>query len=145
MNPPYCDLTPISFQNNSVGILDYVWDFGDGLTSYLDNPTHQFPAVGTYNVTLTATNPVTGCVDSIMQPIYIAPSPNASFSYSDSIGCGLLNVIYTAQTYNASWNYLWNFGNGQSTTQVGQVGYQFTEQGCYDITLNKKRVTQPKD
>jgi gliding motility-associated-like protein len=76
-----------------------------------------------------------------MQPVTIAPTPNPDFSYSDSIGCGLLNVVYTAAVYNPSWNYVWNFGNGTSTEQVGQVGYQFTQQGCYDISLT---VTNPQ-
>ncbi len=141
INPPYCDLSPISFQNTSDPQMDYFWEFGDGASSFVTNPTHQFPAVGTYNVNLTVTNPNTGCMDSIMQPVTIAPTPNPDFSYSDSIGCGLLNVVYTAAVYNPSWNYVWNFGNGTSTEQVGQVGYQFTQQGCYDISLT---VTNPQ-
>jgi gliding motility-associated-like protein len=135
LNPPYCDLTPIAFQNMSVGAYDYNWDFNDGSNAFVSNPTHQFPSVGTYNVVLTATDPNTGCIDSVMQPVTIAPTPNPDFSYSDSIGCGMLNVFYTAAVYNTSWNYVWNFGNGASTEQVGQVGYQFTQQGCYDISL----------
>lgn len=140
LNPPYCDLTPIAFQNMSVGAYDYNWDFDDGISAFVSNPTHQFPSVGTYNVVLTATDPNTGCIDSVMQPVTIAPTPNPDFSYSDSIGCGLLDVVYTAAVYNPSWNYVWNFGNGTSTEQVGQVGYQFTQQGCYDISLT---VTNP--
>jgi gliding motility-associated-like protein len=141
INPPYCDLSPISFQNTSDPQMDYFWEFGDGASSFVTNPTHQFPAVGTYNVNLTVTNPNSGCTDSIMHPLTIAPTPNPDFSYSDSIGCGLLNVVYTAAVYNTSWNYVWNFGNGASTQQVGQVGYQFTQQGCYDISLT---VTNPQ-
>jgi len=136
LNPPYCDLSPIAFQNNSAGVYDYLWDFGDGASLYLAAPTHQFPAVGTYNVTLTATDPFTGCVDSVMQPLTISPSPNPDFSYSDSIGCGLLDVVFTSDVYNPSWQYTWNFGNGATTQQLGQVGYQYTENGCYDISLS---------
>jgi len=135
INPPFCDLNPISFQNNSVGILDYTWNFGDGLISYLNNPTHQFPSVGTFNVQLNATNPLTGCTDSIMHPIIISPSPDANFDYSDSVGCDILDVIYTASSYNPTWSYVWDFGNGESTQQVGSVGYQFDEEGCYDVSL----------
>ena len=141
LNPPYCDLTPIAFQNMSVGAYDYNWDFDDGSSAFVSNPTHQFPSQGTYNVVLTATDPNTGCIDSVMQPVTISPTPNPDFSYSDSIGCGLLDVVYTAAVYNPSWNYVWNFGNGTSTEQVGQVGYQFTQQGCYDISLT---VTNPQ-
>lgn len=141
LNPPFCDLSPISFQNNSTVGFDYAWNFGDGGSSFLASPSHQFPAVGTYNVLLTVTNPNTGCEDSLNQIVTIAPTPNANFSYSDSIGCGILDVLYTAAVYNPSWNYVWNFGNGISTEQVGQVGYQFNEQGCYDISLT---VTNPQ-
>jgi gliding motility-associated-like protein len=141
LNPPYCDLTPIAFQNNSVGVYDYLWHFGDGTNSYVSNPTHQFPAVGSYNVTLVATDPFTGCTDSTMQPVSITPSPNPGFSYSDSIGCGLLDVVFTADVYNPSWNYQWSFGNGATTQQVGQVGYQYTANGCYDVSLS---VTNPQ-
>jgi gliding motility-associated-like protein len=141
LNPPYCDLTPIAFQNTSVGAYDYLWNFGDGTNSYLSNPSHQFPAVGSYNVTLVATDPYTGCSDSTMQPVSISPSPNPGFSYSDSIGCGLLDVVFTADVYNASWNYQWTFGNGATTQQVGQVGYQYTTNGCYDVSLT---VTNPQ-
>lgn len=135
INPPYCDLNPISFSNNSVGILDYTWSFGDGLISYLNNPIHQFPSVGTFNIQLNATNPLTGCTDSIMHPIVISPSPNANFSYSDSLGCDLLDVIYTPLSFNPTWDYLWNFGNGATTLQAGPVGYQFDAPGCYDVSL----------
>jgi len=136
LNPPYCDLTPIAFQNNSIGTYDYLWQFGDGTNSYLENPTHQFPAVGSYNVTLVATDPLSGCIDSTMVPVNISPSPNPGFSYSDSIGCGLLDVVFTADVYNPTWNYQWSFGDGATTQQVGQVGYQYGNAGCYDISLS---------
>ncbi len=34
----------------------WLWDFGDGVTSTLQNPTHTYSAVGSYTVSLTATN-----------------------------------------------------------------------------------------
>jgi len=41
------------FQNTSIGGLSYFWDFGDGTTSTLENPTHTFPSEGFYEVCLT--------------------------------------------------------------------------------------------
>lgn len=49
----------VVFTNTSTGIppLSYEWDFGDGVgTSTEANPTYQYTAAGTYNVTLTVTN-----------------------------------------------------------------------------------------
>lgn len=41
------------FQNTSIGGDSYLWDFGDGTTSTLENPTHTFPSEGFYEVCLT--------------------------------------------------------------------------------------------
>lgn len=46
----------------------YSWDFGDGTTSNLANPSHRFYLIGTGNqnftIKLTVTNKTTGCVNS---------------------------------------------------------------------------------
>ncbi|MES2892842.1 MAG: PKD domain-containing protein [Bacteroidota bacterium] len=54
---------PANFNNFSSGAVSYVWDFGDGSTSTLVNPSHQFGATGVYNVCLLATN-IAGCTDT---------------------------------------------------------------------------------
>ncbi len=41
----------VSFENNSLGS-QFFWDFGDGFTSYLENPIHEYTSPGTYIVTL---------------------------------------------------------------------------------------------
>jgi len=38
------------------GITVWLWNFGDGITSTLQNPAHTYTASGTYSVSLTATN-----------------------------------------------------------------------------------------
>lgn len=73
--------------SNAIG---YAWDFGDGGTSALANPTHVYATGGTYNVTLTVdncilnnaqTNPVTVTGSSIaeagglMNEVTVFPNP----------------------------------------------------------------------
>lgn len=41
---------------NTGDILTYHWDFGDGKTSTVQNPTHQYSTAGNYTVTLTVTD-----------------------------------------------------------------------------------------
>lgn len=58
--------TEVSFTNTTVGAVNYMWDFGDGIDSVtVSNPTHNFPNDQTagYIVTLYAYSPI-GCVDS---------------------------------------------------------------------------------
>lgn len=44
----------ISFINNTVDGVTYVWDFGDNETSTQENPKHEYSETGDYTITLTA-------------------------------------------------------------------------------------------
>jgi len=46
----------VSFTNLSNNADSYLWDFGDGTTSTLTNPQHQYTKKGSFTVKLTATN-----------------------------------------------------------------------------------------
>lgn len=46
----------VTFTNLSSGADSYLWNFGDSDTSTDENPTHVYDDVGTYSVTLEATN-----------------------------------------------------------------------------------------
>ena len=46
----------VVFTNTSTDADSYMWDFGDGITDTLDNPTHVYAAGGTFAVTLWAFN-----------------------------------------------------------------------------------------
>jgi len=43
----------VEFTNHSFNGVSYLWDFGDGDTSTLENPIHTYQNYGTYHVTLT--------------------------------------------------------------------------------------------
>jgi gliding motility-associated-like protein len=53
----------VAFSNKTIGSDSLVWDFGDGDTSLVDNPVHQYDSVGTFTVTLIA-NKNTDCSDT---------------------------------------------------------------------------------
>ncbi len=78
----------VQFNNLSQNAISYYWDFGDGNTSTLENPSHTYAAPGTYYVSLNASNScdgdqyfdtihITGSgVKEIMQTnLYIYPNP----------------------------------------------------------------------
>ncbi len=55
----YIDYEPgevVSFVNNSSNAREYIWDFGDGITSNDINPTHYYKKEGIYTVSLSAIN-----------------------------------------------------------------------------------------
>ena len=50
-------VNPVQFTDQTTNLpTSWLWDFGDGGTSTLQNPSHQYAATGSYNVTLAATN-----------------------------------------------------------------------------------------
>lgn len=68
-------------------ILDtFHWDFGDGTTSNIENPTHTYTAPGNYNVTFTISNTL-GCSNTTTYPVTVYSAPTANVSYSSSAYC----------------------------------------------------------
>ena len=65
--------TNVTFTNTSSGATTFAWDFGDGGTSTLQNPTHTYNSNGSYTVKLVCTQ-TGGCgsgIDSLVQTNYI--------------------------------------------------------------------------
>jgi PKD repeat protein len=79
----------ISFTNQSTGYDSCVWDFGDGTTTSLNNPSHIYNLPGAYSVTLVAYNNQNGCSTGITknQYINILPYPSVSITVDDSSTC----------------------------------------------------------
>ena len=70
----------INMSTSSTSISTYFWDFGDGNTSTLENPTHIFSSGGTYVVSLVVTD-TNGCSDTIQNTTNVLDNPNVYFSY----------------------------------------------------------------
>jgi gliding motility-associated-like protein len=135
INPILCEQSLINFQNNSVGPLAYTWAFGDNDSSFLFNPVHEYANFGSYLVTLSAIDQITGCVNQDSQTLIIHETPEPDFILSDSEACGSLDVVFNALDLNPTWDYQWNFGDGASSNQFGLAGHQFVTNGCFDVSL----------
>lgn len=130
-----CPNQVINFSDSSTGpTLSYQWNFGDGNTSILANPTHTYAADGLYTITLIVTDQY-GCQDTMVKPDYIRiASPHADFLLSDSLStCPPLFVNFT----NTSLNYAsinWDFGDGTST-QTPDPSHFYSTPGTYYAKL----------
>src|ERR1043166_9718987 len=86
---PVSDCSPIvvQFTDQSTGNpSQWKWDLGNGVISFLQNPSTTYFNAGTYNVKLVVRN--AGGADSIMQTSFITvyPNPVVDFSASDTTG-----------------------------------------------------------
>lgn len=59
----YLPNAPVVILNQSTGAQAYEWDFGDGSSTSLANPQYEYQQVGTYTITLVASNNF-GCDDT---------------------------------------------------------------------------------
>jgi gliding motility-associated-like protein len=71
-----CVGTATQFTNTTNGNFTYNWNFGDGYTSTLENPSHTYTFGGPYNVTLLLTAVPGGCQNSITQVVNVKPLPS---------------------------------------------------------------------
>lgn len=128
----------LSTSNTSIN--EWAWDFGDGNTSTLENPTHTYANDGSYTVcvTITATD---SCVDTYCETVEIdcngQQGCNADFfTIADStVGCPSFG-FYDLSTSSTSINeWSWDFGDGNTSTSQSPSN-TYAANGTYVICLS---------
>lgn len=124
----------VAFTDTSTGSpTSWLWDFGDGNTSTLQNPTHVYTADGVYTVALTATNDDGDDTETKVDYITVA-SPVADFSGTPTSGTVPLSVDFTDLSTNVPTSWFWDFGDGGSSTDQDPT-YVYNYIGTYTVTL----------
>ena len=114
-----CFNNSITFTNNTTGtdITGYTWNFGDGTTSNLVNPTHTYAAPGDYTVMLTADNAL-GCSVTNSQTVTVYALPEVAFINELSCSNGTTQFFDQTTAANANiTNWAWDFGDGNTSTE----------------------------
>jgi PKD repeat protein len=105
------DATPdtnqtVTFTDLTVGATSWVWNFGDGTTSTLQNPTKSYIYAGTYTVTLAAENATTGGIETkvgfIVVTLQSIVSTNLQEHYRPLIGASPPNATIVSGAIS-SW------------------------------------------
>jgi PKD repeat protein len=134
-----CPGAPVTFRDSAAtgATTGYVWDFGNGATSTLTQPTYAYPAAGTYAVTVRGQSIQNGCEARDTARVVVRTPPVAAFSPVPANGCEPLTVNFTNQSQNAT-GYLWEFGDGNTSTNANpvhvfqQAGTWFTRLTAFD-------------
>ena len=134
-------LPPIQFNDITITdptapTTDWLWDFGDGTTSNLQNPSHVFPNAGSYvvNLTLTDTN---SCVHTFSLPVDWYPPAVPQFTVDDPNGCEPHTVTFTHTSFpfGPGYSTLWSFGDGNISIQSPTVTHTYPNPGQYTVSL----------
>jgi PKD repeat protein len=128
--------------SNGTGPLTYAWDFGDASpeNATVKDPVHTFANIGSYNVSLTVSNPVASTNTTKTNYIMvIAPpvAPVADFTGSPQSGIAPLTVTFIDNsTGTALLTWAWDFGDGsaENATQQNPV-HTYANFGTYNVSL----------
>lgn len=132
----------VFFTNESAHTISVIWDFGDGNTSNMLSPEHQYTVAGTYEVILTAFNAL-NCSVELKKSIIVAGDPVAAFSPFEKQDCSLPNLSgcapFTLPLENKSDSdlpiqTLWTFSDNTQSTQT-DVTKTFNTKGVYEVLL----------
>ena len=125
--------------SNGGPINTWSWNFGNGNSSNIQNPSYTYPTSGIYTVVLTITDP-NGCTASASQSVTVTPTPSVNFSTANQSGCAPFNVSFTNTSTNAL-NYLWDFGDGSPTSASPTPSHLYSNTGSYTVTLTATNGT----
>ncbi len=130
--------------NNPVTVL---WNFGDGSTSTLLAPgAHTYVAVGTYTVTLTATDSL-GLVDPTppsqtitvqAAPVNSPPKGTITAPGTDLTITPGRSVTFSGTAVDPNGDavtVLWNFGDGSTSTLLTPAPHTYAANGKFTVTL----------
>jgi gliding motility-associated-like protein len=113
----------------------FLWAWGDGNTSTGFNPgIHNYTTSGSYNVTLTIID-TTACNSpqvSVKNVSFINNVISTNFTMPDTVCPPFVHTFTNTTIGNVS--YLWNFGNGNTST-LATPGQTYSIPGTYTITL----------
>ncbi len=114
--------------------MNYLWDFGDGVSSTDSDPVHQYADPGSFTVILTV-NTTTGCIasDTMIRPgqVVVYPNPVAAFTALPN-EVSVFDPVVTIEDHAfdaVSWYYTLD---GQTYNQP-EFTHSFSDGGQYEI------------
>ena len=134
-----CTGSNTNFINSSTAygdvIQNYAWNFGDGTTSSLQNPTHVFTTSGLHNVRLVVSSATNS--DTLINQVLTFPTPVTDFS--SSVACQGSETILDNLTSTSGLNitgWLWDFGDGKGSILQNPGSHGYLSAGDYKVTLS---------
>ncbi len=130
-------LVQFTDQSTGGGVTSWSWTFGDGGTSFAQNPTHQYTTTGLFDVSLSVTGPGGSDDTTMVQRIHVTEPLTANFFAFPLSGLPGDTIQFIDQSTGepgepSSWS--WNFGDLGSSNQQNPK-HVYNNAGTYSVTL----------
>ena len=134
-----CSPFEVDFTNESIGALSYWWEFGDGDTHTIANPTHTYHNDGLTDTTYTAmmvAQSFYGCFDTTYHDITVFATPFANFiAQPESQVWPNATITLTDLSVAGAVTYEWDMDDGNELDGETPDDYTYDDWGVYDIDL----------
>ncbi len=127
-----CEPVAITFNNTSENCDSYLWDFGNGETSSLKNPTFVFRTAGSYTVKLTVFSGSNS--NSVTKRISVNKKPDARFRLKEKNNIFTDDIVHFINTSSNYYRSIWTFGDG-NTSNSTHPQHSYESEGYYNISL----------
>lgn len=87
----------LRFDNISILSDQWIWDFGNGYTSIIENPSASYQSAGQYTIELIANNKL-GCADTTIQNLLVAQRSERAVVEDQQICTGTMAIISASNT-----------------------------------------------
>ncbi len=152
-DPYVCQLSPVTYTSTATGTnLTYLWDFGDGNSDIVPNPSHTYTNTGQYTIKLIVANHV------IPTPTFFSPCYDTAYDVVSVDSISALSILATdsvicrgqAITFKGVYSKLgdtlttWTFGDGIGTVNMDPIIHSYDGENLFTVTLNVKYRSCPE-
>lgn len=133
-----CGFDTVHFTTSLRNFASYLWDFGDGTSDTICEPSHLYQTEGVFHASVTVTDS-SGCSQTFtVSPPITVSLPLSNFTVNGTRhGCGRSRVDFINLSVNSD-SYFWDFGDGYTSSNQAP-SHIYNTAGSYTVSLTVYR------
>lgn len=123
----------------------WFWQFGDGVESVAQSPTHVYNTVGVFTPQLTVANEIGSATDTVGPITVEFATPTAAFTAAPLMGYIPLTVRFTDESTGDVNSWGWNFGDTEISSEQHPVHVYRTNNAAAGLTVTQTGFSDDYD
>ena len=119
---------------------EWSWDFGDGGSAIIEDPSHSYGQAGKYTVILTIRDTANNNDDREISFDYINVKDTlhrttVKLAFSPLTGTIVDTFTFSASNFGTAKTWFWDFGDGTSSISPSPVTHPYDSAATYEVRL----------